>query len=150
MKYDEAALTVAGSPVRLYRAGAGPELVLLHGGGPDDAARSTWEPVWPALTRHARVIAPDLPGFGGTPLGTTGPTLPGYRSWLLAFLDAGGIGAATVAGLTLGGDIAVRAARDAPDRVRAVVLSEAAEILRYVGPGATGGPVRPARTGPAW
>src|SRR5215831_11675613 len=35
MRHDEAVLTVAASPVRAYRAGAGPALVLLHGGGLD-------------------------------------------------------------------------------------------------------------------
>jgi pimeloyl-ACP methyl ester carboxylesterase len=141
MTHDEAALTVAGSPVRLYRAGAGPDLVLLHGEpGP---ARPTWEPVWPAAIQHAHVVAPDLPGFGGTPSGPTGRTLSGYRSWLLMFLDACGLAGATVAGLGLGFEIA----QGVPAPLR---LASPADILRYVGPEATAGPARPATTGPAW
>jgi pimeloyl-ACP methyl ester carboxylesterase len=112
---------VAGSPVRAYRAGAGPALVLLHGAGPDDA-RLSWAPVWPALTGHARLLAPDLPGYGGSPLGHTAPTLEGYRTWLLAFLDAAGIQTAVVAGLSLGGEIALRTALDAPARIGGLVL----------------------------
>ena len=105
LRHDEAVIMVAGSPVRAYRAGAGPALVLLHGGGLDDAQLS-WAPVWPALSGHAQLLAPDLPGYGGSPLGPTAPTLEGYRKWLLAFLDAAGLQQAVLAGLSLGGGIA--------------------------------------------
>ena len=121
MRHDEAVLTVAASPVRAYRAGAGPALVLLHGGGLDDAQLS-WAPVWPALSGHAQLLAPDLPGYGGSPLGHTAPTLEGYRAWLLAFLDAAGLQQAVLAGLSLGGGIALRTALDAPARVAGLVL----------------------------
>jgi len=121
LRHDETTITVAGSPVRAYRAGAGPTLVLLHGGGLDDAQLS-WAPAWPALTSHARLLAPDLPGYGGSPLGPTAPTLEGYRAWLLAFLDAAGLQTAVLAGLSLGGGIALRTALDAPARVAGLVL----------------------------
>jgi len=121
MRHDEAVITVAASPVRAYRAGAGATLVLLHGGGLDDAQLS-WAPVWPTLTGHAQLLAPDLPGYGGSPLGHTEPTLEGYRTWLLAFLDAAGIQAAVLVGLSLGGGIALRTALDAPTRIAGLVL----------------------------
>jgi len=121
MRHDETVITVAGSPVRAYRAGAGPVLVLLHGGGLDDAQLS-WAPLWPALTGHARLLAPDLPGYGASPLGHTAPTLEGYQAWLLAFLDAAGIQTAVLAGLSLGGGIALRTALDAPARAAGLVL----------------------------
>jgi len=121
MNQDEISVTVAGTPVRAYRAGAGPALVLLHGGGLDDA-QLTWAPVWAQLTPHAQVIAPDLPGFGGSPLGPTPATLEGYRAWLVEFLDACQLDRVFLAGLSLGGGIALRAALDEPDRVRALAL----------------------------
>src|SRR5262245_46959151 len=121
MRHDEAVVTVAASPVRAYRAGSGPTLVLLHGGGLDDAQLS-WAPVWPALTGHTQLLAPDLPGYGASPLGHTQPTLAGYRRWLLAFLDAIGLQQAVLAGLSLGGGIALRTALDAPTRVAGLVL----------------------------
>lgn len=123
MRHDETVLPVAGSLVRAYRAGTGPELVLLHGGGADDARRA-WEPVWTALTGHARVTAPDLPGYGGTPLGTTVPTVAGYASWLGTFLDACALGPVTLAGLSLGGRIALRAALAMPERVTRLALRD--------------------------
>jgi len=121
MRHDEAVITVAGSPVRAYRAGAGPALVLLHGGGLGDAQLS-WAPIWEPLTGHARLLAPDLPGYGGSALGHTEPTVEGYRGWLLAFLDATGLQRAVLAGLSLGGAIALRTVLDAPTRVAGLVL----------------------------
>lgn len=120
MRHDEAVVTVAGAPVRVYRAGSGPTVVLLHGGGLGDAQLS-WAPVWPALTAHVQLVAPDLPGYGGSPLGHTDPTLTGYRTWLLAFLDALGIQRAILVGLSLGAGLALRAALDAPTRVAGLV-----------------------------
>jgi len=121
LRHDEAVITVAAFPVRAYRAGAGPALVLLHGSGLDDAQLS-WAPIWEALTGHAQLLAPDLPGYGGSPLGQTAPTLEGYQAWLLAFLDAAGLQRAVLAGLSLGGGIALRTALDAPARVAGLVL----------------------------
>src|SRR5262249_48515345 len=85
-------------------------------------AQLSWAPVWPALTSHAQFFAPDLPGYGASPLGPTSPTLEGYRTWLLGFLDAAGIQTAVLAGLSLGGGIALRTALDAPARVAGLVL----------------------------
>ena len=123
MRHDETALTVAGEPVRCYRAGpaAGPVLVLLHGGDPD-SAQAAWAPVWPALTPHARLVAPDLPGCGASPLGTTAPTVDGYHAWLLRFLDTCGIRRATVAGRSLGAAVALRTALATAARVTGLVL----------------------------
>ena len=121
MERDEVVMTVRGAPVRAYRAGRGRPLVLLHGGGLDSALL-TWEPTWSALTRLGAVVAADLPGFGGSPLGTTVPTLAGYRDWLMAFLDAAELPRAVLVGLSLGGGIALRTAIDAPERVDGLVL----------------------------
>jgi hypothetical protein len=78
--------------------------------------------VWPVLTPHARLVAPDLSGCGGSPLGGITPTVEGYRAWLLGFLDACRIGRAAVAGLSLGAAVAVRTALDAPHRVEKLAL----------------------------
>jgi pimeloyl-ACP methyl ester carboxylesterase len=123
MRHDETTVTVAGAPVRCYRAGigVGPRLVLLHGAGPD-AAQAAWSPVWTALTPHARLFAPDLPGFGGSPLGATAPSVDGYHAWLLAFLDATRIPRTAIAGLSLGAAVALHTALDTPDRVDRLAL----------------------------
>src|SRR5690349_995168 len=50
--------------LRILGAGAGPELILLHGRG---NAATTWFPLLPTLARSHRVVAVDLPGFGQSP-----------------------------------------------------------------------------------
>ena len=52
---------VDGCRWHFLQGGSGPVLVALHGFGADG---DNWLRVAPALTRHFRVIAPDLPGFG--------------------------------------------------------------------------------------
>jgi pimeloyl-ACP methyl ester carboxylesterase len=109
-------IDVNGSAVRYDSTGTGPVVVLLHGGGLDDA-RLSWSALTPRVAEHATVVAPDLPGFGESPLGSTPPTVNGYARWFLAFLDAVGVRRCLVAGLSLGGAVAIRTALDAPDRV---------------------------------
>ena len=132
MRHDETTVTVAGVPVRCYRAGAGagPSLILVHGAGPG-SAQAAWAPLWPALTPHARLLAPDLPGHGASPLGATPRTVEGYGAWLLGFLDACGIGRAALAGRSLGAAIALRAALDAPARVERLALLAAPEATDH-------------------
>jgi pimeloyl-ACP methyl ester carboxylesterase len=109
-------LTVHDCPVRYDRTGNGPAVVLLHGGGLD-SARLSWASLTPFLAAHADVLAPDLPGYGGSPLGRTSPTVIGYAAWLRAFLDEAGLSHCVLVGLSLGGAIALRTALDDPARV---------------------------------
>jgi pimeloyl-ACP methyl ester carboxylesterase len=114
-------LTVDGCPVRYDRIGRGPTVVLLHGGG-TDSAHLSWAPVTPRLVAHADVIAPDLPGYGGSPLGGTPATIAGYAGWLRAFLDAAGVRRCVLGGLSLGAGTALQVALDDPARVGGLVL----------------------------
>lgn len=53
----------AGLTWHVQLAGDGPDLLLIHGTG---AATHSWRGLFPLLTRHFRVAAPDLPGHGFT------------------------------------------------------------------------------------
>jgi pimeloyl-ACP methyl ester carboxylesterase len=63
-------IDVGGVSVRVLEAGAGDVVLLLHGGVPGSAAYSGSAELWGAwiddLARENRVLAPDLPGCGGT------------------------------------------------------------------------------------
>jgi pimeloyl-ACP methyl ester carboxylesterase len=114
-------IDVRGTPVRYDWAGTGPVVaVLLHGGGLDDA-RLSWSALTPRAAEHATVIAPDLPGFGDSPLGATTPSVVGYADWLVAFLDAVSVRRCLLAGLSLGAAVALRTALNVPDRVSGVL-----------------------------
>lgn len=95
-------------------AGTGPDLFLVHGWGMNAAV---WKPFGDQLSERYRVTAVDLPGHGLSP-GRIEPTL---RAWAEACIDAAPARAVWV-GWSLGAQVALRAALDAPARVRRLVL----------------------------
>ena len=56
-------IEVAGTKLRYLEAGAGPTILFLHGADGD-----TWSPLLEALSAQHRVIAPEHPGFGRSPI----------------------------------------------------------------------------------
>lgn len=96
--------------------GSGPPLLLLHAGVCD---RRMWRPQVQELMGAHRVIAPDLPGFGETPL------RPGTFSWvaeMVELLDSVGVEQTFVVGSSFGGGIAMNVAAAVPDRVLGLLL----------------------------
>ena len=103
-------LTLAGYDSRaLELEGQGAPLVLLHGWA--DSA-DTWRLLLDRLARvERRAIALDLPGFGEASPLRDGPVLPQLDAFLRAALEAvAPAGGAIVAGNSLGGCLALRAA----------------------------------------
>jgi magnesium chelatase accessory protein len=69
---------------RVLQAGSGPVLLLLHGSG---ATIHTWHGLLPLLVPHFSVVAPDLPGHGGTELPPAGAMgLPGVAGLVAGLL----------------------------------------------------------------
>ena len=103
--------------LRYREAGAGPPVVLLHGGGLD---HRSWDDQVGPLSADHRVITPDARGHGGS----STPSAP-YRhcddvAALLRALDTGPV---TLVGLSMGGTIAVDTALEHPELVGALVVS---------------------------
>ena len=71
-----------------------------------------------------RVLAPDLPGFGGTPLVAQQPDLGVVASSVLDDLAAQGVDRAIIAGLSLGGYVAMAMMRIRPQLFDAVMLCD--------------------------
>ena len=101
-------------------AGEDPPVVLLHGAGFDSAAIS-WKYALPALSGR-RAIALDWPGYGESDRPRRRYTTDYYVEVLTAFLDALGVGRATLAGISMGGGVALGFAVAAPERVEELVL----------------------------
>jgi magnesium chelatase accessory protein len=101
-----------------------PDLLLLHGTG---AATHSWAGLLPLLARHARVIAPDLPGHGftGLPRGD-GLSLPGMARAVGALLAALEARPVLAAGHSAGAAILLRMALDRQIAPRAVIGLNAA------------------------
>jgi pimeloyl-ACP methyl ester carboxylesterase len=108
-------------------AGQGFPLMLLHGLG---ASSFSWRENIDPLSRHYRVLAPDLPGHGRTP-----PTLVAdfrletLTRELLRLLDHHGVTRAALAGNSLGGSLTLLLARECPERFPALVLLAPAAAL---------------------
>jgi pimeloyl-ACP methyl ester carboxylesterase len=103
-------------------SGSGPPLVLLHG-FPFD--REMWSPQVRGLSEHFRVLAPDYPGFGRSSVPSESFTIESLAEVVADFLDAIGIKEAVfLAGLSMGGYVALAFARQRPDRLRRLILAD--------------------------
>ena len=116
--------TVNGTRLAYRDRGQGrPVALLLIHGFPLD--HRMWDAQLAGLAGQARVIAPDLRGFGRSAAALSGPlTMDQHADDLAALLDHLGIGRAVVAGLSMGGYIAFAFWRRHQERVQALVLAD--------------------------
>jgi len=114
-------VAVNGRQVAYRRAGTdGPPILLLHGAGVDDSALS-WAHVLPELGRDHEVYALDWPGHGDSD-DLPEHSVESYRGVLEGFLDELGLESVELAGISMGGGVALAFALDAPERVRRLAL----------------------------
>ena len=108
-------------------SGDGTPVLLLHG-VPETA--SAWREIQPALAVGRRVLAPDLPGLGGSSY--SGPyDVPSVVAQIVALLDAEVPGQRVdVVGHDWGTSIALGLAGAHPDRVRRLAVSNG--VYRHV------------------
>jgi 3-oxoadipate enol-lactonase len=100
-------------------AGRGDCVVLIHG-HPFD--RTLWAPQLAALRDDFRVIAPDLRGFGHSPVTPQLVTMREYAADVEELLDALGIARAAIVGLSMGGLVTMELAAFQPERYWAIGL----------------------------
>lgn len=93
--------------------------VLVHGIG---ASARYLRPLARALAADARVIVPDLPGFGRTPRPDRAPTITELADGLVERLDGWGVREAVLVGHSMGAQVVAEAARRHPEVVARVVL----------------------------
>src|SRR5688572_8136670 len=98
------------------RAGHGEPLLLLHGIG---STRDDFAALLPRLAEHFDVLALDLPGHGGSPVGPWPPTVAALTDAVEADLDARGLGRVHILGNSLGARIGIELA--VRHRTRSVV-----------------------------
>ncbi len=111
-------LPLGPTTARVWTAGKGEAIVLLH--GPWAGAEAYWFTVADELAKHYRVIAPELPGIGAP--GDLLPSFGAYAAWLDALLGALDVERAVTVGNALGASIAWRHAAQFPARCRALVM----------------------------
>jgi len=97
-------------------------VVFLHGWA---LAQHTYRDVIETIAAQGcRVIAPSMPGFGGSAdLPADEFSISGYAAWVIALLDALEVDEpVVVVGHSFGGGVAIRLAHDHPERTRSLVL----------------------------
>jgi pimeloyl-ACP methyl ester carboxylesterase len=124
-------------PLASYSVGAGPRAtVLLHGFLGSGKNLRTLAQRWSEAAPERRLWLPDLPGHGDSPPLAPDSDLDCLAAGVLAGATAAGLtGPLSIVGHSLGGRVALAAARRAPDRLRDVVLLDI-----------TPGPIDPARS----
>ena len=70
-----------------------------------------------ALKREFDVVAVDLPGFAGSPIGSAPRTMQGFVAELMALADSLGFERFSLGGWSFGGMIAQQAALNHPGRI---------------------------------
>jgi pimeloyl-ACP methyl ester carboxylesterase len=118
-------IEVVGTAVNYVEMGEGPPLVLVHG---LSGAWQNWLEQIPRFSAAHRVIALDLPGFGGSPMPPWRISIPAYGRFLRDFCERLGIDRCALVGNSMGGFIATEVAIGNPERVERLVLVSAAGI----------------------
>ena len=114
-------MTYPGGQMGYTVQGSGQLLILLHGFG---ESGSIWQHQVERLAQVCRVIVPDLPGTGSSPMPEGGSldTLEAYADLLAALLEAEGLATCTLIGHSMGGYIALAFAETYPERLDAFGL----------------------------
>ena len=105
-------------------------LVALHG---NFASSAWWADLLAAPPEGWRVLAPDLPGFAGTPHESE-VGIAAYADWLEGWLTAQGVTRPVLLGHSLGGAVVLEAAARRPDAYAGLILAASAPLSGLVTP----------------
>jgi pimeloyl-ACP methyl ester carboxylesterase len=113
---------VDGLKLEYLTAGQGPAILLLHGYA--ETSRM-WRPLIPRLAARFTVIAPDLPGIGGSDIPKDGLDMAHAASRIHSLVKGLGVGKAEVVGHDIGLMVAYAYAAQFPAEVERLVLMDA-------------------------
>jgi len=111
-----------GVKLQYLVAGHGPTVLLLHGYA--ETSRM-WRPLFPRLTSNFTVIAPDLPGIGGSAIPSDGLDMVNAATRIHDLVKQLGLGKAAVVGHDIGLMVAYAYAAQFPADVDRLVLMDA-------------------------
>jgi pimeloyl-ACP methyl ester carboxylesterase/membrane protein DedA with SNARE-associated domain len=130
---SERVVVVGGRPVRIALFDSAPHpgvpaVVLLHG-SPGDNHEVL--PLARILAGKFRVLAPDLPGFGGSSWNVPDYSIRAHARYVLKLLDSLQVARAHVLGFSMGGGVALNLADLAPERVASITMLSAIGVQEY-------------------
>lgn len=111
----------AGNGLAYTDWGEGTPLVLLHA---FPFTREMWRFQYDGLTTQMRLVTPDLPGFGESPLSKAPPGVDVMAQGVLDLLDRLGLDRVVLGGLSMGGYVTMEILRRRPDVVQGLVLAD--------------------------
>jgi pimeloyl-ACP methyl ester carboxylesterase len=137
--YPGSSVDPTRTEVNYVELGEGEPLVLVHGLG---GCWQNWLENIPHFARSQRVIVPDLPGFGASPLPGWEVTIEAYGKLLGALCEQLDTGPVTLVGNSMGGFVSAETTVSTPAAVRKLVLVSAAGVSHaraYRAPAETAG-----------
>ena len=111
-------LSVRGTPVEMLQAGAGPQLLFLHGAG----GAGRWLEFQERLAKNFTVLFPSHPGHGGSPAAEWIEHISDLAFHYLDLLDDLALDRVHLVGASFGGWIAAEIATMASHRLASLVL----------------------------
>ncbi len=129
-KYPAKKLTLTnGTTIAYTDQGKGSEtLIFIHGLG---SYLPAWNKNIEDLSQNYRTIAIDLPGYGKSSKENIQVGMAAYAQTVLQLMDKLKIKQATLVGHSMGGQIAITTALQAPDRVSKLVLAAPAGLETF-------------------
>jgi pimeloyl-ACP methyl ester carboxylesterase len=112
---------VSGRSIRVVRGGSGPPLLFLHGMG----GAGLWLDFHDRLAAELEVIAPEQPGFGGSPTDERIDSMADLVSLYLELIERLEVRDAVLVGCSLGGWLAAELAVERSESFRGLVLLSA-------------------------
>ena len=120
---------VRGNRIHIRKRGTGPVIFLIHG---SFASLHTWNAWEQQLSLSNTSISLDLPGHGlSGPSPTQSYTTDDYENLIIELANVMKIDTFSIAGNSMGGNVAWKVALHNPDRVRKLILVDAAGFERY-------------------
>lgn len=118
-------LEVDGIKVRYRVAGAGEQIVLLHGWGGSIESMGV---VFDDFASQYAVLAVDLPGHGASELPPTPWGVSAYAECVLRVMDALDVQRPHIIAHSFGGRVTIKLASAQPDRVGKIILVDSAGV----------------------
>lgn len=107
--------------LHVREAGRGRTVVLLHA---FPLNGRMWQPQLDGLSAYGRLLAPDFPGFGRSPVAGGVPSLEEYATAVVALLDRLQVRDVVVVGLSMGGYVGFRMVEALGSRLAGLVLAD--------------------------